>query len=125
MPIKMEIFHPDRLVLAVAEGEVSAAEYVKFLADIVQANVLHYRKLIQVAGATSSALGEAELLAFDARFRQLSTRKRGPIAIVTDRARGDIARAFKATTSTDRPVEVFGSIYDARQWLAKIPVGDP
>lgn len=120
MPIQMEIFHPDRLVLGVGRGDITAAEYAKFLADIVQSGVVHYRKIIDVTAASSSTVGQEELLAFDARFKAYSTERRGPIAIVADPQRnGSIAQAFKAITSVDRPVEVFRSIHDARKWLAK------
>ena len=34
----------------------------------------------------------------------------------------DLARTFKALSSPDRPVEVFGSIHDARIWLRTQPI---
>jgi hypothetical protein len=43
------------------------------------------------------------------------------LALVVDRARGDIARAFQAQ-STDRPIGVFGSIHEARAWLRTLPI---
>lgn len=119
MPIQMEIFHPDRLVLGVGRGDITAAEYAKFLADIIQAGVIHYRKIIDVTSASSSTLGAEELLAFDARLKQYGEERRGPLAIVSDPHRNSIAQVFKAMTSPGRPVEVFRSIHDARKWLAR------
>ena len=123
MPIQMEVFHPDRLLIGVARGDVTAAEYARFLAEIIQGGLLHYRKIIDATGAESSSIGTDELLAFDARFKGYSRERRGPLAIVADPYRGDMAEAFKATTSVDRPVEVFRSIREARKWLLSLPVG--
>jgi hypothetical protein len=118
----MEIFHPDRLVLGIGRGDVTAAEYARFLADIIQAGVLHYRKIIDVTSASSSTLRAEELLAFDARFKEYSEERRGPLAIVADPQRNAIAHVFKALTSPSRPVEVFRSIHEARKWLAQQPI---
>lgn len=123
MPIISEVFHPDRLVIGVGRGDVTMVEYGQFLTDIIQGGMLHYRKIIDVTGVTSSAIGKEELLAFDARFKGYSRERRGPLAIVADPYRHDIADAFKATTSRDRPVEIFRSIRDARKWLLSMPVG--
>lgn len=123
MPIQMEIFHPDRLVLGVGRGDISAVEYAKFLADIIQAGVIHYRKIIDVTSATSSTLGAEQLIAFDARLKEMGDDRRGPLAIVADVTRNaGIAQVFKAMTAPGRPVEVFRSIHDARKWLARQPI---
>ena len=47
---------------------------------------------------------------------------RGPLAIVADSQRGELAQTFKALSSDDRPVEVFRGIHDARKWLARHPI---
>jgi len=123
MPIIMEVFHPDRLVIGVGRGDVTAVEYAKLLADIIQGGMLHYRKIIDVTGVSSSNVGAAELLAFDERFKEYSRERRGPLAIVADPYRHEIADAFKATTSQERPVEVFRSVREARKWLLSMSVG--
>ena len=118
----MEIFHPDRIVVGVARGEITLAEFGG--SRLAEAGVLHYRKIIDVTAAKSSAVGKEELLAADQQLRVLSNRKgpRGPLAVVADRNRGELAQTFKALASDDRPVEVFPSLYEARRWLAKFPV---
>jgi hypothetical protein len=123
MPIIMEVFHPDRLVIGVGRGEVTMVEYGKFLGDIIQGGMLHYRKIIDVTGVTSSNVGKDELLAFDERFKGYSRERRGPLAIVADPYRHEVADAFQALTSKDRPVEVFRSVRDARKWLLTMAVG--
>jgi hypothetical protein len=123
MPIQLEIFPPDRILVCVARGDITLKDFGEFVAEVVKANVVHYRKIIDATGAESATIDKDVLLAFDEQFRNFSKgRKRGPLALVVDRKRGDLARTFKALSSPDRPVEVFGSIYDARRWLQSQPI---
>jgi len=121
MPIQLEIFHPDRIAVVVARGAVTLEEYRDMLRQIVEAGVVHYRKIIDSADAASDAINLDVLLKADALTRNLGGRPRGPLALVVDRARGDMARAFQEQ-STDRPIGVFGSIHEARAWLRTQPI---
>src|SRR5262249_35823408 len=123
MPIHLEVYHPDRIVVGVARGEVTLAEFGGFVRDLAQAGVMHYRKIIDVTAAKSAAIGKDERLAADAQLRQLSPhRKRGPLALVVDPEGGRLAQSFKALAADDRPVEIFRSLREARAWLGKFPV---
>jgi len=123
MPIQLEVFHPDRILVGIGRGNITLQEYGEFVAEVVKANLMHYRKIIDATGAESAAIDKDILLAFDEQMRSFSKgRKRGPLALVVDRKRGDLARSFKALASPDRPVEVFGSIHDARTWLRTQPI---
>ena len=122
MPIQIEIFHPDRIIVIIGRGNVTLKEYGEMVAEVVKAGVVHYRKIIDAAGAESTTIDKEVLMAFDAQIRsQPEGRPRGPLALVVDRQRGDLARVFKAM-STDRPIEVFGSIHEARAWLRTQPI---
>jgi len=121
MPIQLEIFHPDRIAVIVARGHVTLDEYRDMLRQVVDADVVHYRKIIDSAGADSESITIDVLLKADELTRHFGDRPRGPLALVVDRARGDIARAFQEQ-STDRPVGVFGSIHEARAWLRTLPI---
>jgi len=128
MPIHLEVFHPDRIAVGVARGEISLAEYQKLLMDIVAAGLLHYRKMIDVTAAVSSTVGREELLAAEERLRaslEAANVPRGPLAIVADRKRGDLALVFKEMSSKDRPVEVFRTVREAREWLLTQPIRQP
>ena len=119
----MEIFHPDRIVVGVARGEVTLAEFGGFVRGLAEAGVLHYRKIFHITAAKSSTVGTEELLAADQQLRVLTRRgPRGPLAVVTDREQGELAQTFKALAADDRPVEIFLSIHEARKWLARFPV---
>jgi len=124
VPIQIDVFHFDRLVVAIGSGDVTLPEYGKFVGDLVQQGLMHYRKIIDVTRADSSAIDAQVLLAFDARLREYSKTRRGPLAIVGKRDGGEGAHEFKVMTSTERPVEVFRSIHDARAWVMRHPVGE-
>lgn len=124
VPIQVDVFHFDRLVVAIGSGDVTPAEYGKFVGDLVQQGLIHYRKIIDVAMTESSTLNPQVLMAFDARLREYSKTRRGPLAIVVRRDRGEGAFEFKLQTSADRPIEVFRSIHDARTWVMRHPVGE-
>ncbi len=124
MPIRLTIFHPDRMIVGVATDKVTLFDLVGFFREIAESNTLHYRKLIDVAGA-EPALSREELAAFGERVRGARGEKpRGALAIVADSARGEFARFFSELRSgTDAPpTEVFRSIHDARRWLAAQPM---
>jgi hypothetical protein len=125
MPIQLEIFHPNRLVVGVARGAVTTQEYAQFLADMVQAGVIHYRKIIDVTSAEPTAMGLEDLRTFDATLRGNPKIKRGPLAVVARRHAGEGAQVFKEMTSADRPIEIFHSIHDARAWLEQFPLEGP
>ena len=124
VPIQVDVFHFDRLVVAIGSGDVTLPEYGKFVGDLVQQGLMHYRKIIDVTRADSSVIDPQVLLAFDARLREYSKTRRGPLAIVGKRDGGEGAHEFKIMTSAERPVEVFRSIHDARAWVMRYPVGE-
>jgi hypothetical protein len=123
MPIQLEIFHPDRILVGIGRGQISLEEYGAFVAEVIKAGVMHYRKIIDATSAESTTIDKDVLLTFDERMRELSKgRPRGPLALVVDPNRGELARTFKSLSSPDRPVEVFRSIHDARRWLKSLPM---
>lgn len=128
MPIHVEVFHPDQIAVVVARGQISIDDYQKFLMEIVQAGLLHYRKIVDVTSADSDTVGVEHLLAFDVRLSagtQSQNLPRGPLAIVTRRERDWGATTFRDASSKDRPVEVFKTIREARNWLLAQPVRQP
>ena len=124
VPIQVDVFHFDRLVVAIGSGDVTLPEYGKFIGDLIQQGLIHYRKIIDVTRTDSTAINPQVLLAFDARLREYNKTRRGPLAIVGKRDGGEGAHEFKVLTSAERPVEVFRSIHDARAWVMRHPVGE-
>jgi hypothetical protein len=129
MPLRLEVFPPDRILIGVATGKVTLQEFRDFLVEVVKSGVLHYRKIIDVSLATSNVIGKDELLAMDKMLNSVAgtNRGRGPLAIVTDPSRDENAQnaqIFKELAAKDRPVEVFQSIYQARRWVMAQPTRD-
>jgi len=123
MPIRLTIYHPDRMIVGVASGNVTLEDLVGFFREVLESGTLHYRKLIDVAAA-SPALSKQELSAFAERVRMSRTeRARGAMAIVADSNRGEFARFFIGLREGQQPpTRVFRSIHDARKWLASTPL---
>lgn len=117
MPFKLDIFPPDRMVVAVARGDITLQDLALLVKELIDTGTLPYRKIIDITSATS-AIGREELEGIAERLRSAPVqRPRGPLAIVADGNRGELGRLFMSLTSEERPVQVFRSIHDARRWL--------
>jgi hypothetical protein len=117
MPFTIDIFPPDRMVVAVARGEISLADLMMLVKELVDSGTLTYRKIIDITSATST-IGQDQLESIAERLRSVPVAKpRGPLAIVADSNRGELGRLFMSLTSDERPVQVFRSIHEARKWL--------
>ena len=121
MPFKLEVFHPDRIVVGIGRGEITMADLLAFRDELLATGTLHCRKIIDIAGATS-ALRKKDLAAFATPLREHlaarpSARPSGAIAIVADHRRSELALLFVQMTGGERPAKVFRSIHDVRNWL--------
>lgn len=117
MPIKLQIHHPDRMVVGILEGTITPEDLDSFVAGIAAARAFRYRKIIDVIGATSGLTAET-LTAFSERMHELPLPpQRGPIALVADKESSSPARLFAQLMGDERPVQVFASIHAARRWL--------
>lgn len=117
MPFKLDIFPPDRMVVAVARGDITLEDLALLVKELIDSGTLPYRKIIDITSATS-AISREELEGIAERLRSAPVqRPRGPLAIVADGNRGELGRLFMSLTSEERPVQVFRSIHDARRWL--------
>ena len=119
MPIHVDVFHPSRLVIAVVRGAITADEVRDAVLKFVDSDIVHYRKIIDIASPTSP-LDKAgtEALANLVLSRPATARPRGPLAFVVSPGHAaDNAEIFARMTGTDRPVKVFHSLHAARKWL--------
>lgn len=121
MPIQLTIYHPDRLVIGRATGDMSFAEFVEFGREIQNAGLVHYRKIVDVIDARP-AFSEQEFLTMVQLAREVrADRRRGALAFVADPKRGEFAKLFASLDVDGRPARVFRSIHDARRWIAENP----
>jgi hypothetical protein len=117
------ISHPNRLVIALAKGELEPQDMMEFVSRIDAANARPYRKMVDVTGVT--ALFSAEKIR---RFAELIRRREdesevGPIGVVAGSP--DVHRQavlFARQAQRYRPIRVFHEQHDARKWLDAIAV---
>lgn len=117
MPIYVEISRLYRSVTVIARGKILPEEMLATTREMIDADVPSFTKLVDVAGATAD-LTAGDIRRLGALLRTAGKVKRGAVAFLIDPARSDFARAF-AGTQRQRPVKLFVSIHQARDWLAK------
>jgi hypothetical protein len=116
MPIYVEVSKLYRCATVVARGKITREEILQTADELIAADIPLFAKLIDIAGATSDVTsGDVRRLA--AVLRRVGKIKRGPVAFLVSPERSDFARAF-AVTQHERPVRLFTSIHQARDWLA-------
>ncbi len=118
MPLHWTLSHPQRLVIAIAKGEVQPQEVDKYLADIFAQGGAPYRKMFDVS-QTQTAFDDGVLKGFAETVRRHATAGPvGPIAIVaaSDESFRQAA-VFAEAATVDRPIKIFREQHDARRWL--------
>jgi hypothetical protein len=124
MPISMDISPLHRVVVIAAIGHVTPEEISRNTQELVEANVPHYGKIIDVSLSTSD-LTEAQVEHIAAMLRGDPGSGRGPVAFVINPNRVGFAHAFADVTKGERPVKLFRSLRDARKWLDEQPRVEP
>src|SRR5260370_30479769 len=121
MPITWTVSHPSRLVVAVAEGDISAADVLAYVDEIDQAGAMPYRKLFDLSGVFA-ILPTEDVRLVGMRVVALSGDKpTGPLAIVVaSDAVEELAKVFEATATTKRPLQIFRDFHAARPWLDEV-----
>lgn len=122
MPIHIDFFHPSRLVIAVVRGTISAHEVREAVLQFLASDVLHYRKIIDIASPTSPLDNAGVQSLANLVLAQRVSRPRGALAFVVSPGQAaDNAEAFAQLTGGERPVKVFQSLHEARKWLDEHP----
>ena len=117
MPIRLDVFPPDRLVIGVATDRITVADLVDFLRQMQEGQLHRFRKIIDIANAEPDITPD-ELARFSEGLRAaLKDTPRGAMAIVAHDKTSELARLFSSVTGDGRPVDVFRSIHEARKWL--------
>ncbi|MBL6616665.1 MAG: hypothetical protein ISP45_21815 [Reyranella sp.] len=122
MPVQWTVSHPNRLVTAVAAGDLRLADIEAYFDGMLREGLQAYRKLFDVSRATPN-LSDDDLMALGARIRAyIAFGPIGPVAIVatTEKSYGD-ATVFAALASAERSLEIFRDARLAQQWLEAQP----
>jgi hypothetical protein len=94
MPIRVTIDHFNRIVIGVGDGVLTIPDLVSYGLEVLQAKVVHYGKIIDVAGS-EPAFTRTELSAFAQVVRETrADTLRGSLALVIDPKRGELAKMF-------------------------------
>jgi hypothetical protein len=125
MPVHWTVSHPQRLVVAVTKGEVTAADIEQYFAGVTAEGGMAYRKIFEITH-TPLALSEDNLrilgqrVVFYAQHGQI-----GPLAIVaaSDESYAQ-AKIFADAATARRPLQIFRELHAARQWLDAQPLPD-
>jgi len=96
MPIYMEISRLHRCVTIVARGPIAPDEIMGVAQQLFEARVPEFAKVVDVAAANAEVDPE-QIERIAALLRGGPDMKRGPVAFLIDRTRGEFARALKAT----------------------------
>ena len=118
MSLHWSVSHPQRLVIAIAKGEVTAEQVRKYLTDIFAQGAGPYRKMFDVS-QTDTAFDDSVLKGFAETVRHhAAAGPIGPIAIValSDESFRQ-AGVFAAAATVDRPIKIFREQHEARRWL--------
>jgi hypothetical protein len=118
MPLHWTVSHPQRLVIAIAKGDVQAEEVERYLVDIFAQGGGPYRKMFDVS-QTETAFDESALKGFaETVRRRAAIEPIGPVAIVaaSDESFRQ-AGVFAEAATVDRPIKIFREQHEARRWL--------
>jgi hypothetical protein len=118
MPVRCDIFRPDRIAIGVAEGPVTLRDLELFLDTLEQEGAIGFAKIFDATFGTV-AMNEADWTILAAEVgAYLDKKALGPLAIVSaSGALSDLGPRLAGLKSGTRPAKIFRSIHDARAWL--------
>ena len=118
MPLYWTIDSKARLFTVVAEGDVSMGDALGLLEAMAGAKAMSYRKLFD-SRAAAPRLSSDELLSLCGRIRSYHEQgMMGALAIVATAEQTTVfARLLGALASAKRPIKVFDSPRQARNWI--------
>jgi len=113
----------ERLVIAIAEGDVTRAEVENYLAVMNGAGTLSYRKLFDCShGETRMTSEDMLAIGVQIRARHAAGVRLGALAIVVPPDKTElVSRVLGILASVDRPMRVFAELGPARRWIESLP----
>jgi hypothetical protein len=118
MPLYWTIDSKARLFTGVAEGDVTISDAIDLLEAMEGAKAMSYRKLFDGRDAAPSMTAD-ELLSLCARIRTYHEQgMMGALALVATAEQTMVfARLLGALASAERPIKVFDTPRQARNWI--------
>jgi hypothetical protein len=121
MPLHWTIDDPNRLITAVAQGDVTSQDVDTYLKAMADSGAMTYRKLFDGSKGETS-MGPDDMLALGVRFRAFYAQGPvGPLAVVVPDGNADlVARVLGILATADRPMRVFRTVAPARRWIESL-----
>jgi hypothetical protein len=118
MPVQWTISSHERLMSALATGDVTRGDVEGFIDAVVENGALGYRKLFDASHAVA-AMSADEMVELGMRFRSIHAGAVvGPLALVMPADRGDrLERMLGMIAAAKRPMRVFTKLDKARLWI--------
>jgi hypothetical protein len=122
MAMTYTIDHARRFVDVKGSGDMVLQDVVDYFDALVTENGMPYRKLIDLRGVVPK-MTDDDIMALGARVSAYAhLEPRGPIAVVSTARESDLfVRRFMNLGGAKRPMRLFTSIDEARQWLSETP----
>ena len=123
MPLHWTVDSKERLVIAIAEGDVTRAEIEDYITVMNGAGTVSYRKLFD-GSRGDTTMTEQDMLAIGVqiRARHAVAGPLGPLAFVVSPAKSElVSRVLGILATADRPMRLFSEFEPARRWIASLP----
>jgi hypothetical protein len=123
MPLKWTISEPQRLVTIVAEGFLQIEEVEECYDAMVVANALTYMRLFDCRKLDDKHARDEDFMRFGARMSAYTANFRfGTIAfLASSPGVRDVIQRCLNLAPADRPMKIFASEAQARDWLQQQP----
>ena len=117
MPLHWTICKAERLVIAVARGDVSSRELFEYMTELQEASAFAYSKIFD-ASAASDSIGDDTLRSLAGMVQQhAALRPVGPIAVVVANDEIQAKAEVYASVAVGRPIRIFRDQEEARRWI--------
>lgn len=124
MPLHWTVDSKERLVITIADGDITREEAESYLTAVNGAGTHTYRKLFDGSRGETRMTSE-DMLAIGAQIRGWQAAgggKPGPLAVVVPPHKAElVSRVLGILATADRPMRIFSEAEPARRWIASQP----
>jgi hypothetical protein len=124
MPLHWTVDSKERLVITIADGDITRDEAESYIAAVNGAGTHTYRKLFDGSRGDTRMTSE-DMLALGVQVRKLQSAgggKPGPMAVVVPPDKAELlSRVLGILATADRPMRVFSESEPARRWIDSLP----
>lgn len=123
MPLNWTIDSKERLVITIAEDDVTLEQVEEYIAAVKGAGALSYRNLVDGSRGSTYMTSE-DMLQIGVQVRSLhaTTESLGPLAVVLPADQFELmSRMLGILAVADRPMRVFSDVEPARRWIESLP----